>query len=199
MKSRARQHVLIWGFVTVGVVLIIAGFLRGYYLEGSAVGIVNVAIMVCILWLLARSVLLIEKPSIWRVVLIPVASIPLGVLIAYPASIFPDTRVAIAMHETDRATRAELATVFGSDSAFRNLSISTEELRALNLTIHGSLKVRSDLDRLRDRIVNECNAVHRCILHWEVIIENPTQQIHGLDSELFDKAAEPPHSKRMLN
>jgi hypothetical protein len=76
--------------------------------------------------------------------------------------------------------------VFASDSAFRDLSVSTVHLKPVNVTIRGTLTTRSDLDQLRARIIAECPALTRggCVLHWDVTLRDPAQRITGLDSEL---------------
>jgi hypothetical protein len=173
-------------FAAVGVVLVTVAFLRGNYLLGLDYGVACVVVTGGLLWFFARSSVLADKPSpVWAAV-IAALSIPVGIVLAFPAWINPDVQYFINDQATDRAARAELSAVFASDPAYRDLSISTVHLKGLNVTIHGSLTDRSDLDRLRARIAGECADVHRRSLHWDVRLRNPPQRVDGVDSELFD-------------
>jgi hypothetical protein len=184
-RTRARTAAQI-AFATFSVALVAVAFLRGNYLLGLDYGVAYVVVIGGLLWFVARSSVLADKPSpIWAAVLTAL-SMPISVVMAFPASVNPEVQYEINAQSADRAARAELATVFASDPAYRGLSISTVHLKGLNVTIHGSLKDRADLDRLRGRIAGECADVHRRSLHWDVTLRNPAQRVEGVDSELFD-------------
>jgi hypothetical protein len=104
---------------------------------------------------------------------------------AYPTSISPAVQHYIDNVAIDRSARTELAALFASDDTFDDLSVWTRQLKVLNVTIHGSLNNRSDLDRLRERIGSECNVVRHCPVHWKVRLRTSAERIEGLDSELF--------------
>jgi hypothetical protein len=171
--------------VTLSTVLVASAFLRGSYLLGFGCGMIYVAITVGLLWLLARSVVLTERPSLVRAAAITALSLPVAFAMAYPASINPDVQHFINKHATDRAARKELIALFASDPAYSELSISTAHLKVVNITIRGSLNDWSDLYRLRTRIAGECRVLNHCPLHWDVTLREPAQRIEGLDSELW--------------
>jgi hypothetical protein len=172
-------------FLALGAVLCTVAFRRGNHLLGPETGVAYLAVTAGVLWILARSFLLTERPSLVRAAVIAALSVPVGFAMGFPASINPDVQVFINKQATDRAARAELAAVFASDPAFGGLSISTTHLKVVNVTIHGTLKNHPDLSRLRDRIESKCHVVKLCPLHWDVTLREPGQRIVGLDSELF--------------
>lgn len=172
-------------FATFSIVLISISFLRGSYLLGLEFGLTYTGIAAGLLWLVARSLILSDRPQLVRSAVIAAVSLPVGFALAFPAAINPDIRHFIDKQAIDRAARRELAAVFASDPSYRRLSISTRHLKVVNVTIHGSLNDHSDLDRLRHRIASECPVLKQCPLHWEVMLLKPAQRIDGVDSELF--------------
>jgi hypothetical protein len=148
---------------TVAILLVAAGgaFLRGDHLLGPRCGVAYAMVAAGLLWLFARS-------SGWRSIVIAAVAVPVAVVMADPASFNPDVQHFIDKHATDRAVRKELAAVFGSDPAYRDLSVSTQHLKVVNFTIRGSVANRADLDRLRERVGSECPTVGGCVLHWDV-------------------------------
>lgn len=104
-------------------------------------------------------------------------------MMAYPAYFNPDIRYFIVKQATDRKVRAELAVVFASDPAFRDLSISSVHLKVVNISVQGSLRNRADLDRLRFRMIMECPALEDCSLGWDVTLRDSGQRIQGPDRE----------------
>jgi hypothetical protein len=183
----ASQRVARILFAAVGIALSAVAFLRGNYLLGTAWGVLYAATTLGLLWLLARSLASGRSLLLVRVALATALSLAVGFMMAWPASVNPDVQHFIDKQAVDRAARADLATVFASDPAYRGLSVSTFHLKPVNVTVRGTLGTRSDLDRLRARIVAECPALTRggCVLHWDVTVRDPAQRIHGLDSELF--------------
>jgi hypothetical protein len=174
-------------FAAVGIALSAVAFLRGNYLFGPAWGVSYVAVTVGLLWLLARSLTPAGNRSLVRGAVVIALSLAVGFVMASPASINPDLQYLIDKLAVDRAARAELAAVFASDPAYRGLSVSTVHLKPVNVTVRGTLGTRSDLDRLRARVIAECPALMQggCVLHWDVSLRDPAQRINGLDSELF--------------
>lgn len=176
------------GFVGFSLVLSALAFLRGNQLLGPGAGVAYLAITAGVLWILARSLALATTPSLLRAAVIAALAIPVGLAMGYPASINPDVQIFIDMQTTDRAARAELAAVFASDPAFAGLAASTVHLKAVNVTIRGSLPNRANLTRLRDRINRECPTLKQCPLHWQVVLREPGERVEGLDHELFRPA-----------
>jgi hypothetical protein len=160
-------------------------FLRGDHLLGFEYGVTYAFIAVGLLWFLARALVLPERPSLVGAAAVVVFALPVGFVMAFPASVNPDVQRFINKQADDRAARQELAAVFASDTAFRDLSVSTTHLKIVNVTVRGPLPGRPDLDRLRARIAGECRVLKRCPLHWDVTLRDSGQRVEGLDSDLF--------------
>jgi hypothetical protein len=182
MASRPVAWIL---FAAAGVALSAVAFLRGNYLLGPEWGVLYGAVTLALLRLFVLSLTPAKSPSPVRVAAVTALSLALGFVMAWPASVNPDVQHFIDKHSMDRAARAELAAVFAVDPAYRDLMVSTVHLKVVNVTVRGSLGTRSDLDRLRARIITECPAVGGCVLHWDVTLRDPAQRINGLDSQLF--------------
>ena len=188
MRLQATRAIARLVFAALSVVLIAVAFLRGNYLLGADFGVAFAGIAAFFLWLFGRFLVMTEEPSLLGAALVVVVSIPVGYVMTYPATINPDVQHFINKQADDRTARAELRAVFASDRAFRRLWISTVHVKVVNVTIHGSLNDRSELDRLRERIAAQCDVGKRCPLHWDVVPRESGERIKGLDHELFDTA-----------
>ncbi len=166
-------------------------FLRGDYLLGFGYGVTYALVAVGLVWFLARCLVLPDRPSPVGAAAVIVLSLPLGYVMAFPASVNPDVRHFIHQQADDRAARQELAAVFASDPAFRDLSVSTTHLKVVNVTVRGPLPGRPDLDRLRARVAGECPVLRRCPLHWDVTLRAAGQRVEGPDPELFKAPTRP--------
>jgi hypothetical protein len=175
-------------FVAAAVAGVVVAFLRGNYLLGIGCGILYAIIAIVLFWLFARSRTPAGSVSVVRVGLMAVLALPVGYVMAFPASVNPDVQVFIDLQATDRRARAELSAVFASDPSNRDLSVSSVHRKVVNLTIRGSLATRTDLDRLRDRLAAECPALGECVLHWDVTLRDTGQRVDGLDRDLFQEA-----------
>src|SRR5437764_2100047 len=142
MKPEAKRRVTRLALAVLGAAVVVAAYLRGDYLLGWDCGLVYAGIAAGLLSLLARSLVLTERPSPLRAAAIAALSLPLPYALAYPASINPGVQHFIDKQATDRAARAELAAVFASDPAYRDLSVSTVHVKVVNVTIRGSLPSR---------------------------------------------------------
>ncbi len=161
------------------VALCVAAFLRGNYLLGPGCGCAYAAVSLGFLFLLAGS-----RTAV-RAAVVTVLSLAAGLVMAWPASINPDVQHGIDKQAVDRVARTELAAVFGSDEAYRDLAISSVHLKVVNITVRGSLGTRSDLYRLQSQIAAECPTLGTCVLHWEVTLRDSGQRVNGLDRDLF--------------
>jgi hypothetical protein len=180
-------------FAAAAVAGAFVAFFRGNYLLGLGCGIEYAAIALALFWLFARSRTPAGGVSVLRVVFVLVFALTVAFTMAFPASISPGVRFSIDRQATDRRARAELAAVFESDPAYRDMSVSAVHLKVVNITVRGSLRTRADLNRLRSRIASECPALGECFLHWDVILRDSGQQVGGLDGDLL-REAEPSHA-----
>ncbi len=175
--------------------MVVAAFLRGNYLFGPGCGVVYSVISLALLGFLSRSRVLSGRLSATRTVLVTLVAISVGYVMAFPASLNPDVQVFIDKQATDRRTRAELAAVFASDPAYHELSVSSVQLKVVNITVSGPLGSRFDLERLRPRLAGECPAMGECLLHWDVVLLDTGERVSGLDRDLYAGEAPPaqPH------
>lgn len=199
MKGIALRPIALTVLAVVGASAIIGAFLRGNYLFGLGRGIVYACLATALVWLIVRSHTSTGHVSAVRTGLVVAFALPVAYAMAFPASVSPGMQSSIDAQETDRQLRAELAAVFTSDPAFRDLWVSSVHRKVINVTVAGSLGSRADLDRLRVRIASECPALGNCFLHWDVSLRDTQERVSGLDRTLFQDA-EPgaaPHSARM--
>jgi hypothetical protein len=182
MPSRPVERIL---FAVAGGALCAVAYARGNYLLGPRCGVTYAAVALGLLWLLAGSRTPAGKLSLVRIAWVTARALPAAFVMAWPASINPDVQHFINKWAVDRAARAELATVFASDPAYRDLSVSTVHLKVVNVTVRGSLDTRRDLDRLRAQIIRDCPTVDRCVLHWDVTLRDSGERIDETDRELF--------------
>ena len=183
IASRPVAHLL---FAAAGVAVMVAAFLRGNYLLGLVCGIVYAGVAFALLLLLARSRTPGGGVSVARVAFVAVLAVPVGYVMAFPS--YPDVQIFIDKQATERKARGELAAVFASDPAYRDLSVTSVQLKVVNISVRGVLGTRADLDRLRSRIAAECPALGECLLHWEVALRDSGQRLSGLDRDLCQDA-----------
>jgi len=188
MKPKATALIARLAASMLCLALIAAAFLRGNHLLGFSVGIFYALVAGVFCWFCGQSYMREGRPSLTGMVAMAFILLVIGFVMAFPAAVDPDVQHFIDDQATDRNARAELKHVFGSDPAFRRLSISTIHLKVVNVTICGALPSRRDLDRLRERVIRECRTLKLCPLHWDVTLRDTNEVIHGLDRELFSPA-----------
>ena len=147
---------LLFGLAAAAVA--VAAFLRGNYLLGLGWGILYGCITLALFSLLARSRTPAGSVARWGSWwLLPCRRVCDGV-----PGVHQPGRADLHQQAGDRPRGAgELAGVFASDPAYRDLSVSSVHVKVVNIRVHGSLGTRSDLDRLRSRIAEECPALRR--------------------------------------
>lgn len=182
MKGIAPRPIVL---TVLAVSTIIGAFLRGNYLFGLGRGIVYACLATALVWLIVRSLTSTGHVSAVRTGLVVAFALPVAYAMAFPASVSPGMQSSIDAHARDRQLRAELAAVFASDPAFRDLRVSSVHLKVINVTVAGSLGTRADLDRLRARIASECPVLSSCVLHWDVSLRDTQERLSGLDRTVF--------------
>ena len=157
--------------ITLLLCYVLAAYNRGVYLFGAGIPYAFVALLVAFLFV--RTLWRTPLPRV-QLCLLTLFAIPVSVAFAFPALINPDYQHFIDQQATDRQARQELATLFASDPALSNLSVSTAQLKVVNVTIQGSVPTESDLARLQSRVQDECEFPKQCFIHWEVeVIVSP--------------------------
>jgi hypothetical protein len=168
-------------FLAIAVVGAVAIFLRGNYLLGSQYGSICAAVMLALVWLLARALDVEESASRLRLVLVLLIGIAASFSLAFPASVNGHVQHLIEMQAIDRQAHRELLALFGSEPAFRDLTVSSAQLKGLSVTIHGSVPARNDFDRLRSRLSDECPIVEGCFLQWDIVLRDSQVRIDGTE------------------
>jgi len=167
--------------VAIAVVGAVAISLRGNYLLGPAYGTLCAALMLALVWLLTRSLKADEGTSRVRVALVLLFATTVGLTLAFPASVNGDVKHLIKKHAIDRLAHKELLTVLKSDPSFRDLAVSSRQLKIVNVYLRGSVATRNDFDRLRSRISKECPTVRGCFLHWDVLLRDSQACVDDTD------------------
>ena len=170
-------------FTAVAAVIAMAAFWRGNQLLGVTCGVSYVLMTIALIWLLARSLSFREGGSVFRVAVALLLATSVGFCMTFPSSVNWRVQYAIEQHAIDRNAKRELATLFGTDHAFQGLSVSSVQLKLVNLSVHGSLATRADFDRLRSRISDECPTVGKNILLWDIALCDSGTRIEGVEKK----------------
>ena len=171
------------------VAYILAAYCRGNHLLGSEVGISYAVVATLITILILRALSQSPLPT-FRLVFLALFAIPVSLAFAFPTYLNSDVQHFVNKQTTDRNARGELATLFASDSAFRNLGVSTTHLKVVNVEIHGTVPTKPDLDRLRSQVLDQCQFVDHCFVHWRIHVRDESKTYTGLDDEPFETASE---------
>lgn len=164
---------------------VLAAYSRGNFLLGRGTGIVYAFVATLIVVLFIRA--LAQSPvSKLRLVCLILFALVVSIAFAFPALLNSDIQHFINKQTADRTARAELSRVFGADAAFRDLSVSTIHLKAVNVTIHGEVPMKTDLDRLRSQVLDHCSFVDKCGLNWRIRVRDESQTYTGQDREPLD-------------
>jgi hypothetical protein len=166
-------------FGTLGLSIILGAFLWGNHLLGFIYGVVYAVAALAPVGLLLRLLVWNEQPLVLPSIIVVAFAACLGYLYICPTAFSPDMQHYIDMQASDRAIRKELGTLFASDQAFSNLSASTSHLKAVCVTIYGSVPNRATLDRLRGRITNECKEIQLSSLNWDVTLQENGLHVTG--------------------
>lgn len=169
----------------VAIAVVVCAFLRGNYLLGRMGGITYALVVGGLAVLFAQAFRRTGKVARIQMIAYAILAAPIGYVLAFPASINPDVQHFIDDQATDRKVRAELKCVFNADPAFDDLSVSTAHAKVVNVTIHGAVPTRNDLQRLRTQIAHKCPALNLCALHWNVRQRDTNEYLIGLDRDLF--------------
>lgn len=168
-------------FTVIAAVIGLIAYGYGNHLFGMTGGVVYAAVALALVWLLARSLRFREGVSVLRVVVVLLFTAAVGFWMAFPASIDWRVQHVIEQHAIDRDAKRELLTLFGTDPAFRGLSVSSVQLKRANLSVHGSLASRVDFDRLRLRISDECPAIGEWPLLWDIVLRDSGTRVEGIE------------------
>ena len=168
------------------IAIMLAAYSRGNYLLGVIHGLVYAMVAACaaaILWgMISQS----PVPKL-RLSLLILIVIPIALIFAFPTYFNPQLQHFVDKQATARNARAELNKLFGSDPAFSDLGVLTIKLKAVGIEIYGSVPIKSDLDRLRMQILDQCQCVDDCIVHLSIHVCDESQTY----TERIDKGAVP--------
>jgi hypothetical protein len=167
------------------IAFILAAYGRGAYLLGQGVGFTYAVVASLISVLFFRALSQSPLPKL-RLVMLLLLTTSVSLAFAFPTYVNPDVQHFVDKEATDRNARRELATLFSNDSAFRELGVSTTHLKVVNVEIHGTVPSRSDLERLRSKVLGQCQFVDRGFVHWRVHVREDSTTYTGLDDEEFD-------------
>ncbi len=168
MSQAASVRLALLVCAALALAAIVIAFFRGNYLLGVEYGIAYVFVTAGLIWLFLSTCKRNGRISIVRLACVTLFAIPVGYALAFPASINRDVQIFIDKEATDRQARAELARVFASNVAYGDLSVSSNHLKVINITVRGQLETREELAQLQSRTEAECPTASGCVLHWEI-------------------------------
>lgn len=180
-KSRLIQVVS----VVVVASLIVLAFLRGNFLLGGVTGILFALVTGATLWLFIRTFVREGRISIARLIATSLLTGYVAFAFAFPAKLNSDLQHLIDKQADDRAARAEVSKVIKSDDTFGSLTVSTQQLKWVLVTVSGELPTRDALIHLRMRLVQECPTLKTCSLAWQILLRDSNENVIGSDRELF--------------
>lgn len=161
-------------FTTASLVLaiffisfILAAYCRGDHLLGQSAGVTYAIVASLITMLFFRELSQSPLPKI-RLLVLVLFTIPVSLAFAFPTYVNPDVQHFVNKETVDRRARRQLAMLFENDTAFRELGVSTTHLKVVCVEIHGTIPTESDLDRLRSQVLNHCQFVDHCFVHWRI-------------------------------
>ena len=166
------------------IALILAAYGRGDYLLGRGAGIAYAFVALLITMLFYSTLSQSPLPKV-RLVVLVLFAVPVALAFAFPTYVNPDVQYSVDKEATDRNARNELATLFAKDTAFRELGVSTIQLKVVNVEIHGVVPTRSDLDRLRSQVLSQCDFVEHCFVHWRIHVRENATTYTGFDKDAF--------------
>jgi hypothetical protein len=169
------------------IAFILAAYCRGAYLLGQGAGLTYAVVASLITVLFCRTLYRSPLPKL-RLVVLVLFTIPVSLAFAFPTYVNPDVQHFVNKETTDRNARRELATLFASDSAFRELGVSTTHLKVVNVEIYGAVPTKSDLERLRSTVLGQCKFVDHCFVHWRVHVRENSTTYTALGDDAFDAA-----------
>jgi len=155
--------------------LVLAAFCRGDYLLGRGHGILFAICAALVSILVLRASCQSPLPK-FRLMFLAALSIYMSLAFTFPSYLNSDLRHFVVTHAVDRQVRGELATLFASDPAFHDLRVSTVRFKILSVQIHGSVPSKTDLDRLRSLAFDQCQAIKKCYVEWDIHVRNESKR-----------------------
>lgn len=166
------------------IAFVLAAFLRGNYLLGTGAAITYALVALMLIALFARAIRETPVPKI-RLVFLILFSIPVCVAFAFPTYFNSNVQVFVDEQTEDRVARNELHAVFAEDPAFSDLSISTTHLKIVNVEISGTVRNKTDLDRLQQIVFERCRFIEHCFVHWRIRVRQDSKMYVARNDDAF--------------
>jgi len=170
----------------LGAVFIVGTMLtaysRGHYLLGWQVGAFYSLFTFLLLTQGTRYFFQSPLPKL-RIAILAITCIPLACVMAFPSYFVPNAGYLINDHRTDQDGRTELAAVFASDPAFKQIQVTTFRTRIVGFKISGKIPTKNDLKRLRT-LIHDCENTN--YVSWNIYVIDESKTYNELKDSDFD-------------
>lgn len=178
-----------WNFrVRIGCVTVAAGtaaFLRGNWLLGAEAGFIFCVVTAAAISMLAQARSATGRFARAERVLAVLLAAFVATVVAAPTLLSPRVQSSIDQHRFEVDLREAVRTLLVSDPEFAQLTVTTMQLKVLNVTISGRVPTADGLQRLRTRLQAESPSLQRVLLHLDVTVAESGDRFCGVDKELF--------------
>lgn len=168
MTDRNRNVTFWWWGISAAVVC--AVFFRGNYLLGASTGITFAIISFGIAAIGYRN-LIAMRPSRIVVVFYSLFAISCFIVMFTPSSFSPTLQHFINKQAADRTARAEIAALIRGDAEYRDIRIEVQQLKAVFVSIKGTVPHRGAVDRLIADL-SQLDFTRYCSLHGLITIRD---------------------------
>lgn len=129
----------------------IAAFTRGNYLLGQVAGIAY-ALVAFGISIFVTSELSQRSAATGHRTLCIAATVLVSLALSFPAFISSDIQISLEKQAIDRATRADLNSLFASDPRYSDLSLKTRHLKLVVVTVSGVVENSNIIEPLANRL-----------------------------------------------
>ena len=176
--------------MVVFVCLFLGAAFRGYYLLGSGMGIVFGLLAAAVLFLLYGVIAGHRHRSILSTAIVVTVTLAAIFAMAFPSYVNKDLGLLIDDHATERKTQHQLQRILAGEAKFANLDIQCKFTKCIIVTVHGTLRTKSDLFELRRRIFENCPKVASRWLFWDITVLDSGIKYDDIDLTLFGEVKE---------
>lgn len=180
MNDRNRNARLWWLGVSAFVICVL--FFRGNYLLGTSTAVAFAFISLAIATIGYRN-LIAQRTSRAGIVVYSVFSICCVAVMVSPASFSPTLQHFIDKQAAERTARNQISALIRDNAEYRDIRIETEQLKAVFVSIEGSVPDRLTADRLVADL-SRMDFTEYCILHGKIAIRDSGEIREFTDDDL---------------
>lgn len=158
----------------------IAAFARGNYLLGQVAGIAYALVAFAIAIFVTSELSQRAEAKRHRTFCIA-AMVLVSLALSFPAFISSDIQLSLEKQAIDRATRADLKSLFASDPEYSDLSLKTRHLKLVVVTVSGVVENSNIIEPLANRLKAVSVQHPMVMIEWELTCRDTGSTIHSFD------------------